>query len=237
MNYKTSFDNIAERLSAFVTGEKNICGSMDAAVRRSLILTNCARLHHEMSKQIRQPDDNFDGEEKRQEHKIIAKLGDESQTLVQVSLAEASRLAATLIASAYEIRRMVLGLDTIRILGRVESRRDRVFEKACSATLDQIDTVQAAISESLQTLSNLAVSIQTGLAMISAVREPGKDRVKVAGAAPKPVSSPAKAPPPRSVKTAQPGTAPGLAAPVSSGWRDDAPPDTAHGPTPNIAAE
>lgn len=237
MNYKTSFDNIAERLSAFVTGEKNICGSMDAAVRRSLILTNCSRLHLEMSQQIRQPDENYAGEENRQEHTIIAKLGDESQTLVQVSLAEASRLAATLIASAYEIRRMVLGLDTIRILGRVESRRDRVFEKACSATLDQIDTVQAAISESLQTLSNLAVSIQTGLAMISAVREPGKDRVKATGAAPKPVSSPAKTHTPQSGTTGQPGTTPAAAVPVSSGWRDDAPPDAAHGPTQHIAAE
>ena len=73
-------------------------------------------------------------------------------------------------AAAFEIRRMVLGLDTIRILGRVESRRDHVFEAACSATLDQIDSVQAEISESLQSLSNLAVAIQTSLTLINTSR-------------------------------------------------------------------
>ncbi|MCA2013871.1 PAS domain-containing protein [Cereibacter sphaeroides] len=170
MNYKTSFDNISERLTKFVTGEANICGRMDTAVRRGLILTNCARLHLEMSSHIRRPESGAEGSERRKEHLIVEKLGSDSQKRVQASLADAANLAASLIAAAFEIRRLVLGLDTIRILGRVESRRDHVFEAACSATLDQIDSVQAEISESLQSLSNLAVQIQTSLSMINATR-------------------------------------------------------------------
>lgn len=172
MNYKTSFDNISEKLSNFVTGEGNICGQMDIAVRRSLILTNCARLHLEMARHIRKPDRGANEVERRAEHDIVLHLGQSSQTRVHVSLTEALRLAAALIASAFEIRRLVLGLDTIRILGRVESRRDHVSEAACSATLDQIDAVQAEISESLQSLSNLAVAIQTGLSLINVARRP-----------------------------------------------------------------
>lgn len=177
MNYKTSFDNISERLTSFVTGENNICGRMDNAVRRSLVLSNVARLHLEMSQTIRnpQPDGRAEGEEQRKEHRIVEQLGQTSNDRMRDSLTEAARLAANLIASAFEIRRMVLGLDTIRILGRVESRRDPVFENACSATLDQIDSVQAEISASLQNLSNLAVAIQTGLTLITATRRPETD--------------------------------------------------------------
>lgn len=170
MNYKTSFDNISERLTKFVTGEANICARMDTAVRRGLILTNCARLHLEMSHHIRRPKPDGTMDERRKEHLIVEKLGSDSLQRVQVSLADAANLAASLIAAAFEIRRMVLGLDTIRILGRVESRRDHVFEAACSATLDQIDSVQAEISESLQSLSNLAVAIQTSLTLINTSR-------------------------------------------------------------------
>ncbi|WP_370208054.1 PAS domain-containing protein [Pararhodobacter marinus] len=170
MNYKTSFDNISERLTNFVTGEQNICGRMDSAVRRALILANCARLHLEMSEHIRRPPPSFEGDEQRREHLIVQQLGTESETKVEASLDEAGKMATQLIASAFEIRRLVLGLDTIRILGRVESRRDDVFEAACSATLDQIDNVQSEITESLQSLSSLAVAIQTSLSMITASR-------------------------------------------------------------------
>ena len=218
MNYKTSFDNIAERLSAFVTGDQNICGRMDAAVRRILILSNCARLHKEMSTQIRRPDATFNGNERRQEHLIVDALWEESNSRAQVSLAEASRLATVLITSAYEIRRMVLGLDTIRILGRVESRRDPVFEAACSATLDQIDSVQAAISESLQTLSNLAVSLQTGLSMINAARDSGSDAAVAPGTAPKALKPSTLHPPARTAPVGRRDSTPQ----AQDSWQDDA---------------
>lgn len=179
MNYKTSFDNISERLSNFVTGEGNICGRMEAAISRSLVLTNCSRLYAEMAEHIRRPSGSYQGEENRQEHAFADRLGAEGHTRAASALTEAGRLAADLIAAAFEVRRLVLGLDTIRILGRVESRRDRVLEAACSATLDQIDLVQAQISQSLHSLSSRALAIQTSLSMINA----HQDRVGTASAA------------------------------------------------------
>ena len=210
MNYKTSFDNISEKLSKFVTGEGNICGQMDIAVRRSLILSNCARLHLEMARHIRKPDRTPPEVERSEEYQIVETLGQSSHARVQISLNEALRLAAALIASAFEIRRLVLGLDTIRILGRVESRRDHVSEVACSATLDQIDAVQAEISESLQSLSNLAVAIQTGLSLINVSRRPEGET------------------------TAQPGP-PTAGAPRAA--RAASPPPQAAPPTRRVAAE
>lgn len=212
MNYKTSFDNISERLGKFVTGEGNICGQMDSSVRRSLILTNCARLHLEMAQHIRRPDPGIEETERRREHRIVEQLGQASLERVHASLAEASRLAAALIAAAFEIRRLVLGLDTIRILGRVESRRDHVSEAACSATLDQIDAVQAEISESLQSLSNLAVTIQTGLAMINAARAPEPE-------APASRSGIAPPAPVRAVRPPAPQTMPASPTPAAADHR------------------
>ena len=64
------------------------------------------------------------------------------------------------------MRRMVLGLDTIRILGRVESRRDLMSEASMSATIDRIDQVQGEISDGLKMLNDLTSAIQVQLSML-----------------------------------------------------------------------
>ena len=108
MNYKTSFDNISERLSNFVTGEGNICGRMEAAISRSLVLTNCSRLYAEMAEHIRRPSGSYQGEENRQEHAFADRLGAEGHTRAASALTEAGRLAADLIAAAKADRVKVL---------------------------------------------------------------------------------------------------------------------------------
>ncbi len=166
MNYKTASDEIARRLSSFVLGEANLSARMAAGVRRSLVLTHCARLQAEIVARGNEEDQALDEEERRNEDRILREVQAVCTRQAQDALAEAGRVAIDLSDASSDMRRMVLGLDTIRILGRVESRRDLMSEASMSATIDRIDQVQGEISEGLKMLNDLTSAIQLQLSLL-----------------------------------------------------------------------
>jgi PAS domain S-box-containing protein len=164
MNYKTASDEITGRLSSFVTGEANLCKQMANAVRLSLVMNGCARLQSELVRTYAGPEGQGAGQQGAAEGAILKRVEDLCISRATDSLAEAGRLAVNLTEASNDVRRMVLGLDTIRILGRVESRRDLLSESSMSATIDQIDKVQGEISDSLKHLTDLTAEIHVSLA-------------------------------------------------------------------------
>lgn len=163
VNYKMASEEISRRLSDFVSGKGNICGQMAHAVRKSLVLAGCARLQGELTDQYDRIDAGYPGIERRKEGGILAAVREANIALSKQSLKEATRLAAVLNAASVDLRRMILGLDTIRILARVESRKSGDSQAALTATIDRIDEVQAAISSSLKTLMERTSSIDAEL--------------------------------------------------------------------------
>ncbi|MDQ2066213.1 PAS domain-containing protein [Xinfangfangia sp. CPCC 101601] len=166
MNYKTASDEIAGRLSSFVSGEANLSLRMAAGVRRSLVLTHCARLQAEVVARGNNEDEALNEAERRNESRILHDVAQSCGRQAQDALIQAGRIALDLTDAANDVRRMVLGLDTIRILGRVESRRDLMSESSMSATIDQIDKVQGQISVSLKELNDLTSAIHAQLSML-----------------------------------------------------------------------
>lgn len=166
MNYKTASDEIARRLSSFVLGEANLSARMAAGVRRSLVLAHCARLQAEVVAHGNEDDRELSEEDRLTENRILREVQASCIRQAQDALAEAGRVAIDLSDASSDMRRMVLGLDTIRILGRVESRRDLMSEASMSATIDRIDQVQGEISEGLKVLNNLTSAIQLQLSLL-----------------------------------------------------------------------
>ena len=166
MNYKTASDEIARRLSSFVLGEANLSARMAAGVRRSLVLAHCARLQAEVVAHGNEDDRELSEEDRLTENRILREVQASCIRQAQDALAEAGRVAIDLSDASSDMRRMVLGLDTIRILGRVESRRDLASEASMSATIDRIDQVQGEISEGLKVLNNLTSAIQLQLSLL-----------------------------------------------------------------------
>lgn len=166
MNYKTAADEIARRLSSFVLGEANLSARMAAGVRRSLVLTHCARLQAEVVARGNDEDSELDEQERRNEDRILREVEATCTRQAQDALAKAGREANDLSDASGDMRRMVLGLDTIRILGRVESRRDLMSEASMSATIDRIDEVQGEISEGLKMLNDLTSAIHLQLSLL-----------------------------------------------------------------------
>ncbi|WP_112308931.1 PAS domain-containing protein [Pseudogemmobacter bohemicus] len=171
VNYKNSSEEISRRLSEFVSGKGNLCGQMASAVRRSLILAGTSRLQGELVEiynQGERMEREKDGEERRVEGKVLEGVIHDSRTSAQVSLKEAGKLAGILNEASMDLRRMILGLDTIRILARVESRKTQDSQAALTATIDRIDEVQASVSESLKALMDRSAAIDQALTLLRA---------------------------------------------------------------------
>lgn len=170
VNYKTASEEIARRLAEFVSGKGNLCGRMAQAVRRSLILAGTSRLQGELAELYRceRRNRNRDGDERRVEGQVLERVIHDSRVAAQASLKEAGRLASVLNESSMDLRRMILGLDTIRILARVESRKTAESQAALTATIDRIDEVQASVSESLRALMERAIAIDHALTLLRA---------------------------------------------------------------------
>ncbi|NPD13775.1 PAS domain-containing protein [Xinfangfangia sp. D13-10-4-6] len=173
VNYKNASEEIARRLAEFVSGKGNICGQMATAVRRSLILAGTSRLQSELVEAYNQTDrlernggDGTGFDERRVEGKVLEGVIRDSGETALTSLKEAGKLAALLNEASMDLRRMILGLDTIRILARVESRKSSDSQAALTATIDRIDEVQAAVSESLKTLMDRSAAIDHALALL-----------------------------------------------------------------------
>jgi aerotaxis receptor len=169
INYKSSSEEIARQLSSFVSGKANLCAQMAQAVRRSLILSSCARLQDELVATYDRQTGNHAGKERRAERPLLEGVRDQNAGRARGSLADAAQLATVLNEASNGLRRMILGLDTIRILARVESRKSLQSQDALTATIDKIDTIQAAISKSLGALMDRTQSIDQGLADLRGV--------------------------------------------------------------------
>lgn len=163
VNYKMASEEIARRLSEFVSGKGNICGMMAHAVRKSLVLAGCARLQGELTERYDRTGEPYPGVERRREGDVLGAVREANIGKSRQYLKEATRLAAVLNAASVDLRRMILGLDTIRILARVESRKSGDSQAALTATIDRIDEVQAAISASLKALMERTSSIDAEL--------------------------------------------------------------------------
>jgi aerotaxis receptor len=166
VNYKIASEEISRRLASIVSGKGNICGRMAQRVRQSLTLSGFARLQGELVQNHDRYVADYSGEDRRKELDMLTGIRDANLAQVRAALQEAEVLAGSLNEASSDLRRMILGLDTIRILARVESRKSVESQTALTATIDRIDEVQGAISESLKKMTERTFAINAGLAAL-----------------------------------------------------------------------
>jgi hypothetical protein len=170
VNYKLASEEISRRLTSIVSGKGNICGRMAQGVRQSLTLSCFVRLQQELIDRDDRKANENSPEERRREMAVMREVRDGYRNQTSTALSEAIALAAQLSDASADLRRMILGLDTIRILARVESRKSTESQAALTATIDRIDEVQGLIGESLKRMSMQTATINAGLAAIQRER-------------------------------------------------------------------
>ena len=161
-NYKASSVGISDRLRSFVGGEGNLCERMSREVARALFLLGAARILEEMIESFKSetphPTLNWAAE-----RTLLEQLARDCSANARVALSSGVDAAAALSRSSADIRRQMLGLDTIRVLGRVECGRMREQGGGLSAAIDQLDSFHADIKGRLEALMSLSESISLGM--------------------------------------------------------------------------
>jgi len=97
------------------------------------------------------------------ERKLLRELEERSRHDTRQAMERAVGHAEELSRSSAEIRRLMLGLDTIRVLGRVECGRMRDSSGGLSATIDQLDIFHADIKNRLESIMRLSEEIGSSM--------------------------------------------------------------------------
>jgi PAS domain S-box-containing protein len=162
-NYKFASTEISRRLEAFAGSDSNLCQTMSHSVADALFMTSVARLLAEVPKLFAKEDHSQTPIDFANEQALLAAVELSFRNQARAAMLAAEQVSGELNLASSEIRRMMLGLDTIRVMGRVESGRLGSSGVGLSSTVDQLDLRHAAISDQLQALMDLSASIKSAI--------------------------------------------------------------------------
>ena len=162
-NYKFASTEISRRLEDFAGAEANLCRTMGQIVEDALFLAGIARLMGELVRQFASENHDATPIDKDRELAILRALDKSYAARSHAAIIRAEQVSGELNQASGEIRRMMLGLDTIRVMGRVESGRLGASGVGLASTIDQLDTRHAQIAKRLQLLMDLSAGIKTAV--------------------------------------------------------------------------
>ncbi|PYF06145.1 aerotaxis receptor [Rhodobacter viridis] len=161
-NYRASSLVISERLRSFVAGRDNLCDRVSRQAARALFLIGSNRVLSEMNAVFAEADP-VPGIDWGEERLLLRRLEDSTHVDASKAMGRAVANAEELSRASAEIRRLMLGLDTIRVLGRVECGRMRDASGGLSSTIDQLDVFHTDIKSRLESIMRLSEDIATAM--------------------------------------------------------------------------
>ncbi|WP_444463849.1 PAS domain-containing protein [Rhodobacter capsulatus] len=170
-NYRSSSQVISERLRSFVSGRDNLCDRVSRQASRALFLIGAHRVLSEMRANFADADP-VPGIDWAEERQMLGQIEAQAQRDTGTAMEQAIAHAEVLGRASAEIRRQMLGLDTIRVLGRVETGRMRGTNTHLSATIDQLDVSHSDIRLRLETIMRLSEGISTAMRTFQRLQRP-----------------------------------------------------------------
>lgn len=159
-NYKFASTEISRRLHAFASGDDNLCQNMVTIVANMMFEIDVTHL---LAGAVLGAAGHPDSARAEPELAILEGLRRDHELKARQAIAQADRVSGELHQASAELRRMMLGLDTIRVMGRVESGRLGMAGVGLAATVDQLNQRHGEIAARLQNLMKLSASIRKGI--------------------------------------------------------------------------
>lgn len=159
-NYKFASTEISRQIEILASSSSNLCRSMAEVVIEALLLTGFARLLGELPAQFAAEDLTGSGVEFERELAFLSEIKGAYEDRSLEALVKADRLSSEFNQATAEIRRTMLGLDTIRVMGRVESGRLGSAGVGLASTIDQLDARHGEISGRLQQMMDHSAIIK-----------------------------------------------------------------------------
>ncbi|WP_417279228.1 PAS domain-containing protein [Celeribacter sp.] len=163
-NYRLMSDEVTNHLGGFrvETENKSLSESVILRVYQGLFMMAASRLQREVKTVASEALSR--GTEKdgfQQEVEILTKLLDEYTLEAGQVLMSVFNDVTALTRSAKDLRQLVTGLDSIRVLCRVEAGRLGAQSVSLTPVIDQLDTFHVEIDRTLEQILELADKIKT----------------------------------------------------------------------------
>lgn len=155
-SYKFASTDLSARLSAYASGKGNLCDTMVQIVSESVFLTRCAHVLSEVVAERQATSKDANDPEVR----FLHELEQSYEHRAEVAMHHAATVSGELYQASGELRRLMLGLDTIRVMGRVESGTLGPAGAGLGATIDELDIRHGAIASELQALMSVSGTIR-----------------------------------------------------------------------------
>ena len=175
--YSATSGELFQEITAFAEGKKSLSRRMQHGFERATFMRICALLQSEVVLRSAAEKSEYTGIDRHAESQILNDLCARCEGLARAALIEAEQLAGAMNRASSDLRRSMLGLDTIRVMGRVESGRLGAEGNRIGATIDQIDTCHSGIIGLLQKILDNVSIVSSG---INRIRNQSRSQTVVA---------------------------------------------------------
>lgn len=158
-NYKVMSNDITGHLRAFSAGNNSHYAEMTRLVREGLVLLAIARVQAETIAQCRQEIQDCALPDAEAEMALLHEQEERYRDRALQGLRRIAEDAGRLARTCTDLRRLVVGLDSVRVMCRVESGRLRGRVDGLSAIIDQLDRFHGETDRRLAEITDLADKI------------------------------------------------------------------------------
>ncbi len=162
--YNSTSSVLFQEITDFALGQTSISKRMDEAFENACFFKVVTLLVEETMAASAQDDLLEHGVDQGIEVSFLGGVLAQYAAIERDSLQIAERLAQDLNRAAYDLRRSMLGLDTIRVMGLVESGRLGSEGSRIGATMEQIGDCHSVIIALLQSIKDNAAIVNAGVA-------------------------------------------------------------------------
>lgn len=161
--YSVASTALFAEIVAFSTGATSLTGDMENAFGKACAMKICALLQDDITQNFRNDPPSAAGFSVPEEFDALDRLDGICRNLESIGLYDAQKLAQKINAASYDLRRSMLGLDTVRVMGLVESGRMGAEGSRIGATMEQIGHCHDSIVTVLQKIKDTAAAINIGV--------------------------------------------------------------------------
>jgi aerotaxis receptor len=166
--YMAGTMEVLAQIRAFTSGEQSLCSRMSERFERAIYMVLSSQLQREMGERVRGEDWSGAGQDPEAEIAHLDLLGHDYEAAAMQAIEEACDLAKAIERAGAELRRSMLSLETVTVMGKVEGSRLGAEGDRIRTTIESLHLLNAEISRVLGRIGDLSAVIDRGMSEIRA---------------------------------------------------------------------
>lgn len=161
-NYGSMSKEISDWVNQFVLGENSAFGTLRQAVSRSRMLSATARVMEEARAQFDgETGDTQDGVDRAEEQRLLLEVSSIYRRLADDYLHTVEKEAMVFGRAVGDMKRLIAGLSTTRMMCKIESARLPDHNESLLAIIDQLDNFQSELEIRLDKIGSITSTVLT----------------------------------------------------------------------------